>query len=391
MPWKRATRDIVRPAAFRLLAECRYYGLTFWMKHLTRSGDNLVDEQDWSQFTQPADTSGSALTYAATHTGFQTSGVYSGPAVAYPPASTGFSASLPIFDGLSPVGNSPYSSSSSPAVSAHSNIALYEYAPLRNSPNPYDGRYVSPGSLQEASSPGGTMGLGDSEPITLNSPLMDFGSLTETPKPLSDGGDACTSGPLGYANEGSPPNKRAKTGTERDVVGKRNIAPAPFLGQSQRSADPSGAGPSNAGGTASQGKIKLRSASRTSKNVAHRPDETSEERKSRAAHNLVEKQYRNRLNAQFEGLLNSLPESLRSPGGTLGPSDSDPGPDLGERRLSKGDVLELSTTYIRMLERDCGRLEKERDDLTRDIERLQSMFINQGMPSSEAASRDKRG
>ena len=166
--------------------------------------------------------------------------------------------------------------------------------------------------------------------------------------------------------------QRTKKSPERNSAlsgyGKPLLAPAP----------PPGSGPSNINVAAvTSHKSKLRSASRSSKNIVPRPSESAEERKTRNSHNMVEKQYRNRLNAQFESLLNALPDSVKSPAGTSGSggeSDGAPGASghLGERRLSKAEVLDMSRRYIQSLESQRDRLEQEREGLQGDISRLRS-------------------
>jgi hypothetical protein len=106
---------------------------------------------------------------------------------------------------------------------------------------------------------------------------------------------------------------------------------------------------------------KLRSASRASKNNHLNPPATEEERKTRASHNQVEKQYRNRLNAHFEALLNTLPEYMR--GGEDDEYDVD-------RKISKAEVLEMARRHILSLERDCSALQEERDELRASVERM---------------------
>jgi hypothetical protein len=112
--------------------------------------------------------------------------------------------------------------------------------------------------------------------------------------------------------------------------------------------------------TTSSRPSKLRSASRTSKNSHNKPNDTVEERRTRASHNLVEKQYRNRLNSQFESLLGALPEQIRS---GRDDADSDGGADWGDRRVSKGEVLEMARKHIETLERERDMLERENNDL----------------------------
>ncbi|ESA43283.1 hypothetical protein GE21DRAFT_4433 [Neurospora crassa] len=148
-------------------------------------------------------------------------------------------------------------------------------------------------------------------------------------------------------------------------------------------------GTASATAALSKNKGKLRSASRAPKNIQPRPEETPEERKSRNSHNLVEKQYRNRLNAQFERLLAVLPDSVRSSMTMIGGCGGDPDgvngnggggsvipgqhPSLDfsiERRLSKAEVLDMSRRYILSLEKERDTLEREKEQLMHSIDQL---------------------
>ncbi|KAK3989341.1 hypothetical protein QBC44DRAFT_327611 [Cladorrhinum sp. PSN332] len=99
-------------------------------------------------------------------------------------------------------------------------------------------------------------------------------------------------------------------------------------------------------------------------------DLTPEERRARRNHNLVEKQYRNRLNAQFERLLAVLPldqyRSSLSVGqnghGALASSI------LDDKRMSKAEVLDLAVRRIRMLEADRERMQRDRREMVRRID-----------------------
>ncbi|KAJ4322290.1 hypothetical protein N0V84_004882 [Fusarium piperis] len=124
--------------------------------------------------------------------------------------------------------------------------------------------------------------------------------------------------------------------------------------------------------TASSRQSKLRSASRTSKNSRDKPNDTPEERRTRASHNLVEKQYRNRLNAQFESLLNALPEQARSGGNGNGNGDENEsdGANDADRRVSKGEVLEMARKHIQALEQERNQLERENLELQGNLRRL---------------------
>ncbi|OAA65606.1 helix-loop-helix DNA-binding domain containing protein [Niveomyces insectorum RCEF 264] len=93
---------------------------------------------------------------------------------------------------------------------------------------------------------------------------------------------------------------------------------------------------------------------------------TSEERRARQNHNVVEKQYRNRLNAQFERLLAILPanESNASEGSTRHG-------DFDDRRMSKAEVLELARRRIHSLEQERKQLRAERQNLLENVSIMQ--------------------
>ncbi|KAJ4224226.1 hypothetical protein NW757_014352 [Fusarium falciforme] len=134
--------------------------------------------------------------------------------------------------------------------------------------------------------------------------------------------------------------------------------------------------------TASSRQAKLRSASRTSKNSQSRPNDTPKERQTRASHNLVEKQYRNRLNAQFESLLSALPEQLRAGNNGNGDTDESQGNDA-DRRVSKGEVLEMARKHVQFLEQERAQLERENLKLHGNLRRLKG-YTSDGTVSSSS-------
>lgn len=115
---------------------------------------------------------------------------------------------------------------------------------------------------------------------------------------------------------------------------------------------------------------------------------TPEERRARRNHNLVEKQYRNRLNAQFERLLAILPadqrtgydahhikgsikESSNVSLGDKGTGDGKEGETIPEeKRMSKAEVLDLATRRIKTLEQETRRLHRERQELMQSVEMM---------------------
>ncbi|SCO92477.1 related to helix-loop-helix protein [Fusarium oxysporum] len=115
---------------------------------------------------------------------------------------------------------------------------------------------------------------------------------------------------------------------------------------------------------------KLRSASRTSKNNRDKPNDAPEERRARASHNRIEKHYRNRLNAQFESLLNALPAKDRHNGNGNGDDIESDGTNNPDRRVSKGEVLEMARKRIQALERESNELQRENLELQGSLRRL---------------------
>ena len=313
-----------------------------------------------------------------------------------------------------PATGSLYSDVTSPALPAHFDTHTPAYVSQQNSPTSYVGSYVSPAALHGSVPSGvdfypwacvsttrlaGEPGPSDepSEPTVAVLKLVDSGSSEVEPKE-----GLLTSETVAYVDISGgthvqpqpqlqlPDQLEAPQGaTLRSKRTKRT--PAPEAVAACRSSSESGrrtsttrtrttttfsavAG-SGAGGEARR-QNSLRSPPRPAQsraNLKSEPPEERKERKTRSSHNLIEKQYRNRLNAQFKNLLKTLPATLRSPGGTCIPDTPNQPLNLGDRRPSKGEVLDMSATYIRTLERDRGRLEKEREQLLRDVERLSSM------------------
>lgn len=95
---------------------------------------------------------------------------------------------------------------------------------------------------------------------------------------------------------------------------------------------------------------------------------TPEERRARRNHNLVEKQYRNRLNAQFERLLAVLPiDQYRHCSGSVTENGRITS-ILDDKRMSKAEVLDLAVRRIRTLEADKERMQRDRREMVRRID-----------------------
>jgi BMFP domain-containing protein YqiC len=101
---------------------------------------------------------------------------------------------------------------------------------------------------------------------------------------------------------------------------------------------------------------------RTSKRTRPTKTEvTTPTNSAKDVHNQVEKQYRTRLNNQFERLVD-----------VLAPYEDDLD-DEGEgppRKLSKGEVLDRARKRIEALERECSELRNVNDELDEDLQRM---------------------
>jgi hypothetical protein len=95
--------------------------------------------------------------------------------------------------------------------------------------------------------------------------------------------------------------------------------------------------------------------------------------KFRTAHNMVEKQYRTRLNTQFTHLMEAIPSGVAA-------MQFDGHVNNGGRRgrASKGDVLALAKRYIQTLEQDKRRLEGEGIENKTSIGRMRAALVKSG-------------
>jgi hypothetical protein len=118
--------------------------------------------------------------------------------------------------------------------------------------------------------------------------------------------------------------------------------------------------------------IQLRSASRISKNRKRRhPVLSNSQKHARECHNLVEKQYRTRLKAQFENLLAVLP-TPQDPNYAGKDATGNPG-----RYLSRGQVLEAARERIIKLENEVELSTLRRDRLLKDMARMERTVLEE--------------
>jgi hypothetical protein len=85
----------------------------------------------------------------------------------------------------------------------------------------------------------------------------------------------------------------------------------------------------------------------------------------RTTHNMIERQYRTRLNGHFESLFQSLPANVRVDEGETDEHDA----QSSGKKISKGEVLMKAREYILDLER-------EGESLREDNEKLRAMKVD---------------
>ncbi|RYP17821.1 hypothetical protein DL765_004305 [Monosporascus sp. GIB2] len=201
-------------------------------------------------------------------------------------------------------------------------------------------------------------GAGFSHLATINTPGVPLHQASDTDSPGGNNSSSMTTSTALSPSAKATPAKQINSSRSKRRRSQHAPSPESF------SLTPSTKG----------SKTRLRSASRASKNANHNPPATAEERRSRECHNQVEKQYRNRLNAQFESLLDALPENMRRGEGGGDGGHLFEGFRLPERKVSRAEVLDMARRHIKLLEEECALLEGERDELRDNMEKLQWLF-----------------
>jgi hypothetical protein len=96
---------------------------------------------------------------------------------------------------------------------------------------------------------------------------------------------------------------------------------------------------------------------------------------ARTSHNLVEKQYRTRLNGQFSTLLDSLPSDVvGAEVRVVGTGDA----GGAEKKVSKAEVLVLAKQHIQTLEKSKRQLEGDKAALLANVQRLKGAWVSMG-------------
>ncbi|CZR67384.1 uncharacterized protein PAC_17283 [Phialocephala subalpina] len=120
---------------------------------------------------------------------------------------------------------------------------------------------------------------------------------------------------------------------------------------------------------------QLRSTKQGQRISYQEPDTTNDTLKGvRTSHNMVEKQYRTRLNGQFSTLLSALPPDVvgTEVDGSVSVNSG------AEKRVSKAEVLVLAKKHIENLERTKKSLEGDKRHLIEDVQRLKEAWARMG-------------
>ncbi|KAK3300731.1 uncharacterized protein B0H64DRAFT_21887 [Chaetomium fimeti] len=182
--------------------------------------------------------------------------------------------------------------------------------------------------------------------------------------------------PLSHSQQRPQPHKRAKAPSSNDD----NHSPPPTTTDRKPRTKPLPSthpqSPTSAKGPT------LRTAARRVKRPAPslKPGESPAHQRARTNHNLVEQQYRHRLHARFEALLDVLPDGILGDEEEHheGPSGGDGGlctagggggvKGKNNRRMSKVDVLSKAQRVIQFLQGDTERMKREMEEMRREKE-----------------------
>lgn len=214
--------------------------------------------------------------------------------------------------------------------------------------------------------------------------LLNADTDPDSPWPIDQSrSDSLGTAPLDGNTERSSSNRMAPALQEDDVEmnlgdskpSKASARDRPSKGMQRSNGQTNGSSSRAKGRTASttsppggENLIQLRTASRKAKrtSASYKPATSPEEEKARSSHNQVEKQYRNRLNHQFERLLAILPTPCDDGEGV----DGEDVARSSDRRLSKVEVLDMARQHIQMLEKEASDLELQRQELVSSIGRM---------------------
>jgi hypothetical protein len=159
-----------------------------------------------------------------------------------------------------------------------------------------------------------------------------------------------------------------------EVWGNRciSITPDEVEAEEYLSASPSTSSPKDQpssiyGGLRASTSPKLRTAQMQRKVST---DTTGSCPNSKATHNEVEKNYRNRLNNHFKQLLSKIPAELLDSNGI----DS----SAGQKNVTKADTLVLATQYIKVLREQERELSARNQQLMLEFERLKEQWVGIG-------------
>jgi len=239
-------------------------------------------------------------------------------------------------------------------------------------PNPDGSSYINPGSLHQQ--PPGPAHFDYNLEQETNEDLrlrqLVYRSQFSPASPLPSPG-------LQPQNQPQPRTRQPAWGQPRSRGSSSTASSRSHHAQSQKrrkSADPSIHLRSTTSGTY-RTNAKSNSGSFSTINSNSNSNSETSGSKTRSNHNQIEKQYRNRLNSQFETLLSILPREGVIGGGE-GEGEGHQGVEA--RKVSKAEVLDMATKHIKKLEKEQEELEGENEFLEEKVAELNRIWVEGG-------------
>lgn len=186
--------------------------------------------------------------------------------------------------------------------------------------------------------------------------------------------------PLSRSQQRQQPHKRTKpSSSSSSFFHADNFPPPPITTDKKPRAKSPPSGSETP--TSTKGATLRTAARRVKRPTPLKPGESPAHQRARTNHNLVEQQYRHRLHARFEALLDVLPEGILGDeeeyhadpsAGVDGEASAGAGgggvKGKNNRRMSKVDVLSKAQRVIQFLQGDTERMKREIEDMRRERE-----------------------
>jgi hypothetical protein len=203
--------------------------------------------------------------------------------------------------------------------------------------------------------------------ILISPPINSRASLPELRRPSRDE-DAASPASYVYTTTAEP-SLKSSLGTSKEQCQDSVTTASTSRSTRSKTAAKKVRSRKTSTGPSTQQIRSIRSGRKASSSSKDDPVYNDGSQASRNNHNLVEKQYRNRLNSQFETLLSTLPpDVVAAEAGRTSTYG-------GEKRVSKGEVLILAKNYIETLEKTRDELENSNSMLRQNVQQLKMDLV----------------